>query len=563
MKNQNYKTINSDKRVMLISTLAWKWFWLPLVVGFLFLLAIILLLSRKDHASLMSQIKEGELRSLELYLSETSDTLDHVFFDLKWLPRQNELLRWLDTGSQDALEEMVKEYVSLSKGRPFYHQLRLLNETGDEVFRVGVEDEITFVVPEEELQNKSDRYYFKESYMLSPEEIYVSPLDLNVEHGQIEMPYKPMIRFVTPVYDSRKQWRGSLVLNYLGKELIEVLRQTSERVTGSLMLLNESSYWLISVNPDDEWGFMLEERKDRMFRTAFPKAWSVLNQSPTGQFFSGNGLFSFATIDSSILEYHAKNSTETEHFHTVFAPGMSWKVVSYVSPQVLMGKFVRLEQSRFISLVLAGFCSILVASLLYRGRKKHKNHELELEQMAFYDNLTGLASRALFIGQLHDLLKGIRRDEDRFALMVIDLDGFKMINDSFGHDGGDQVLCLFSERLKQSVRATDTVARTGGDEFSVILPRIEDTQVANQVAQKILDNLKKPFQFKDQNCYIGASIGISISANQQELDADALWKQADIAMYQAKQTGKNRYCNFSSEEGQPVEKNISELKTGS
>jgi diguanylate cyclase (GGDEF)-like protein len=194
-------------------------------------------------------------------------------------------------------------------------------------------------------------------------------------------------------------------------------------------------------------------------------------------------------------------------------------------------------------LALGLFSSLLIASLFYRDRTKHKVHQDELEQMAFYDNLTGLTSRALFVDQLRDLLHHSRREDDRFALMVIDLDGFKQINDTHGHEGGDNLLCLVAERLTQSVRATDIVARTGGDEFSIILSRVEHKDVVSQVAGKILENLQRPFQISNQMCHIGASIGFSVSSREQD-DAGELWRQADVAMYRAKQMGKNRIFSY-------------------
>ncbi len=170
----------------------------------------------------------------------------------------------------------------------------------------------------------------------------------------------------------------------------------------------------------------------------------------------------------------------------------------------------------------------------------------QLEQMAFYDTLTGLANRRLFRNRLEHMLSNIGRTGAGVALILIDLDHFKHVNDSMGHDSGDALLTVVSERLKHCVRFTDTVARLGGDEFAVILPNVPDTLTVSTIAEKILIALSKPVLLDDQEISISASLGISI-APEDTADSENLFKNADLALYKAKDEGRNNFKFFTAE----------------
>ncbi|HEY3699717.1 MAG TPA: EAL domain-containing protein [Spongiibacteraceae bacterium] len=170
----------------------------------------------------------------------------------------------------------------------------------------------------------------------------------------------------------------------------------------------------------------------------------------------------------------------------------------------------------------------------------------QLEQMAFYDTLTGLANRRLFRNRLEHMLSNIPRSGAGVALILIDLDHFKHVNDSMGHDSGDSLLTVVSERLKHCVRFTDTVARLGGDEFAVILPNVPDTLTASAIAEKIMQALSKPVLLGDQEITISGSMGISM-APEDSNTAEVLIKNADLALYKAKDEGRNNFKFFTTE----------------
>ena len=175
-----------------------------------------------------------------------------------------------------------------------------------------------------------------------------------------------------------------------------------------------------------------------------------------------------------------------------------------------------------------------------------KNAQFQLEQMAFYDTLTGLANRRLFRNRLEHVINNLQREGNSLGLILIDLDHFKNINDSLGHDSGDHLLITIAKRLRDCVRASDTVARLGGDEFAIILPGIHSSLAVSQVAQKILSALKLHTVVKETEIRITASLGISLAPNDSN-NAETLIKNADLALYRAKDLGRDNYQFFTNE----------------
>lgn len=172
--------------------------------------------------------------------------------------------------------------------------------------------------------------------------------------------------------------------------------------------------------------------------------------------------------------------------------------------------------------------------------------EQRLTYLANYDALTGLPNRGLFLERLQRAVTSAIRHETLVALMFIDLDGFKAVNDSFGHHTGDQLLQQVASRLRAQVRDVDVVARLAGDEFTVVLSSLRAVQDAERIAQKLLDLIQQPMLLNQEEVRVTASVGITIFPFSEGTDVHGLLKEADRAMYEAKQTGKNRYQFYAA-----------------
>jgi diguanylate cyclase (GGDEF)-like protein/PAS domain S-box-containing protein len=181
-----------------------------------------------------------------------------------------------------------------------------------------------------------------------------------------------------------------------------------------------------------------------------------------------------------------------------------------------------------------------------KAENELKEQKSILNYQAHHDSLTDLANRALFSDRLAQSIEKAKRRGTIIALLFIDLDRFKEINDSLGHSVGDEILQIIALRLKESIRDEDSVARLGGDEFTVILEDLQEVQDASLVGMKLLDALSKPIHIKEHTLYVSSSIGISIYPNDSH-SAEDLLKYADAAMYRAKNEGRNNYQFYSKE----------------
>lgn len=199
-------------------------------------------------------------------------------------------------------------------------------------------------------------------------------------------------------------------------------------------------------------------------------------------------------------------------------------------------------EGTFTSMLSVPGVSGVVLSL--RDLTQLKAAQAELHRLAFFDPLTGLANRQLFRDRLNNVVHRSRRSGEPAALMYLDLDGFKRINDTLGHDAGDELLRQVAEWLQGCVREEDSVARLGGDEFVVLLSRVSGTEAAGKVAETILRRLCQRIRLNDHDVGVTVSIGITMIPHDSE-DVGALMKYADLAMYRAKEMGRNNYQFFT------------------
>jgi len=191
---------------------------------------------------------------------------------------------------------------------------------------------------------------------------------------------------------------------------------------------------------------------------------------------------------------------------------------------------------------------------------QRKHDEEQILRQANYDALTGLPNRALLFDRLSQAIALAHRDETKVALLFIDLDRFKSINDGLGHAVGDDMLRLVAERLRVCVRQSDTVARFGGDEFVIILENVKDVPAVAALAGKVVRVLSEPFHLAGRELFIGASIGVTLYP-EDSTDPNTLLRNADMAMYQAKEGGRSQFQFFTQEMNRRTEARI-ELERG-
>ena len=295
---------------------------------------VVLALYYQDRANEVTLHERAGNDLVDLHADIITREVETVESDILFLAEQAVLRRYL-AGDPSSARELQDEYLRFCRQRGVFDQLRYIDADGRERVRVNFNDGRPAVVPEEELQPKADRYYFVEAMRLKRGEVFVSPFDLNVEHGEIESPIKPTIRFATPVFDDKGDKRGVLVLNYLGAALLDKLSEVSPAFPGAALLLNGKGYYLHGAAPEDEWGFMLG--RDRTFGADHPAAWARFSGAERGQFRIADGLFTYRIL--------GPHGTTTD----IGARDATLIVVSHALPATLEAKSIQLLR-RFLLL---------------------------------------------------------------------------------------------------------------------------------------------------------------------------------------------------------------------
>ena len=356
-------------------------FLLTFIPSALLIFGISLMIYFTDYSTKRKIIKTREAHLVQLKKEVIIRHIDAVVSDLMFLAEQEELKDSID---QDKLGKyMIPNYLSFAQKRALYDQIRILNDKGKEVLRVDYNHGQPEVVIELLLQSKKNRYYFENSFAMNRKEVYMSPFDLKVENGEIEQPLKPTIRIGTPIFNSQNQKKGVFLLNFLSSKMIQNFREGSKKDKGELMLVNSNGFWLSAPNPKDEWGFMLQDRKDKNFENVFPGAWSKISNSESGDFYNKNeGLFTYTTVfplkeslkSSGFYQDKTSNSIEANTYY--------WKIVSYVPQEILnadSSKFL----IRYIKINTALYLLLAIGSwFLVNARVNQKLAEEEQKRLS-------------------------------------------------------------------------------------------------------------------------------------------------------------------------------------
>ena len=292
------------------------------------------------------------------------------------------------------------------------------------------------------------------------------------------------------------------------------------------------------------------ETREKRFRTIVEKSWSgvmLLDREFNMQYAASSTLHILGYEEDDLL---GKSFLAYVHPHDfASAQTLFTKLVTQEKPEVHGEMRFRHRSGNWVWLEgfaqnMLGDPSVASVVLNYRDVSQRKQTERQLEYQAYYDSLTGLPNRLLFRDRVVNALPAARRNRLGLAIMYLDLDGFKLVNDALGHSIGDLLLADAAMRLKVCLRASDTVSRIGGDEFAMLINELTATDAVAGIARKLLDSLAAPFSIGGHELFITASIGVSFYPADGD-DVETLLKCADAAMYRAKELGRNRAQIFT------------------
>ncbi|GAB5415602.1 MAG: hypothetical protein Cons2KO_32050 [Congregibacter sp.] len=480
----------------------------------------------------------GEARSVDAMVRQTADTLLEASSDLVLARRLIE--RNLDGRLSDlALNEVLVDFMQTHQT---YDQVRLINNAGAEVLRINNTGSGAVLVSPEKLQDKSESYYVQVAAGMPRDSIYATRMEANQEFGVVEIPIKPVIRFLIPVYTGDARF-GTAVINYRGVYLLQAIQSIGNAATGDPITINAegrsalNEFARTAASARGEPAFSLD------LPNQHSDTWRTIRATGKGSVQSVElGLLSYARFSPENALKNSALLADIEWFKPADADQAAttaWYLGSYINPQ-RFDAITSLAQTRTLTaeLLFAALIFILawVLALRISGLRvlSHK-----LQSRAMRDHLTGVLSRNEFARRLHDAVSHAQRHNRSMAMLYIDLNGFKAVNDRLGHAAGDQLLQHAASVLSRFTRSSDVVGRLGGDEFAVVLSETRSRDDTKSVMQYLKHQLATPLILGSDTIAVTASIG---AANYPEdgADIETLTAHADQSMFEDKQRDRAR-----------------------
>jgi diguanylate cyclase (GGDEF)-like protein len=439
-----------------------------------------------------------------------------------------------DDGESSIKEQLTAFFVQILEEKSIYSQIRVIDIDGNEIIRVN-NNEIIKVVDQDQLQNKKDRDYFIDVIALSKDSIYISNIDLNVENGEIEIingEPVPTIRFATPLY-SNDEVSGIVIINVLADQVLSMNNTLEYNILDDIEVVNSEGYYLVS-DAHLRYGFKYDNDETFFKYNDYSMGDKVGFNSEEIESITYSSYY----MDVSNIENFVSNDLQSSIKITSAEEGLYFvSDVDFNSK----GAYNLIYLILFLAFISDLIISFVISKLLDSQTKFYDESINTVKMSANYDNLTKLGNRF----NLRKYVKELMSKKESFALLFLDLDGFKAVNDTFGHDIGDLALIEVSKRYKESVRRNDKVFRLGGDEFVIVLVGCEDKKIITEICKNIIKNVSKVMLLDNNSCKVGVSIGVTI--HRDEIDYDTILKQADKAMYSIKNTNKNDFCFYDEQ----------------
>lgn len=526
---------------------------------FLLLSLIFIGVSLPVYLEYKEGIQEQLLANEEVAVASAVQMMQKEMYEqlhmLDMIVRSAAVQEYLEEGTAERKQRLENMFVTIATAFHRFDQIRLLDNSGQEKVRVNLVDGQGQVIAEKDLQNKAERYYFQVKKHMQAGQVYISRMDLNVEHGVLEKPYKPTLRFSTALNDKQGNQAGVLVINYLAKGMLVRFRQImSQRINQQGMLLDSQGYWLSNHERSNEWGADLG-RPEHTFARLFPDAWSVVDGNDSGVLETDSGVFRYQTVEPLNFLDNQPAHFRMEHHPLITAESKAntqWKLVVFLPREFINSRsFLNQTLGRalivLVVLMLAGLALLAAHLLVQRQLRKDQEQQVMalLELQASIDALTGIRNRRSFYEQGRSELKRALRYKESLVALMVDADYFKKVNDTYGHAVGDLVLKELARVMTETLREVDLLGRVGGEEFAVLLLRttmLEAMDVAERLRGKV-ENLQVCLP-EGGSVRFTVSIGMAVlTADDQHLED--LFKKADTALYQAKRQGRNRVVNYT------------------
>ena len=380
---------------------AMLWF-LPPALLVLFVIYYLYIIERDAG---LDTLATNEVRAVEISKAIINTELTSAKSDLLFMRAVTERMLYpleqngMSSETNLALDILTGHFKDLITTKQKYDQGRFLDITGQELIRVNLKQGRAVIVAKDRLQDKSTRYYFKDTMALGAGESYVSPFDLNVEYGDIELPLKPMLRLGAKVKDIAGTARGVVVLNFLGETFFDTIHSYTRAGPGRLTVVNPGGYWIHNHTDDREWGFMFGREGDR-FQVDFPDAWPQIGTNDSGQIQTPGGLFTFTSIYPYTDTAVATGARHVPRFDAF------WKIISVI-PQSQLNESNTVLLQRWISVgATMLFLLALIAFLIAQAQSARQEVAKRMHRLETQESLGRLANSVAH--EFNNLLVPIR-----------------------------------------------------------------------------------------------------------------------------------------------------------
>jgi diguanylate cyclase (GGDEF)-like protein len=419
--------------------------------------------------------------------------------------------------STNNLSYITDTFTTLSNSSQDFMQIRYIDKNGYEKIRVDKDNQISKVIPKDKLQNKSNRYYFKESINKELEKVWFSALDLNIENSKVEKPYKPTLRAILPIKQNDK-FAGILIINYHMKKFLKNLfytplyEMTLADTDGNILVHNNSEYCWSKYKKDS---INLQD----IYKSDFKNIVSM-------------SIYKNEKFVSKILDLPIQNRVV-----------LILKLNSDYIKKQKDDLFRQYSVVYFITMILSIFLSLFIITIFKKILLDLQIDNRRLKSLAYIDKLTKIYNRRYFENQLEEIFKSSDKDSNEYSLIMFDIDRFKRINDEFGHDVGDMTLKFLSDTVKDNTKGNDIIARWGGEEFMILTEN--SLEKASKMAENLKDSIEQQSKKEQSIPKFTASFGVISLNNYDSLD-EAL-KTVDTLLYISKKDGRNRVstcCNL-------------------
>lgn len=513
-------------------------------------------------------------------------TIDSIAQDAQLLaaiPLASKIFNSSNEASAEPDKKLLADtFTAMLLAHPEYFQIRLIsaNQHGLELVRVDRNGKELTRVLAENLQEKEHYPYVFNTLQLAQGEFYLSDITIHHEKGAHSGLNKPTVTVSTPVISSGGKRLGLIVIN-IDLDGLSNLLQGNLPNTYQLYLSNQWGDFLI--HPDATQTFGFDRGKSILIQDSFPSVLSLLHGQGTTVVTDvdaqsqkqDENVAAFVRLPfgdtvekrfvilglsqplSSVMRETSKLSWETIQIILAFS-GLALVLSALVTRIVTsplnaivtaIKHFSKNHEISMLPLTRTDELGLLARSfhdmqteIMVHLSELNESHKA-LDHLARHDTLTGLPNRRMFFDRLEHAIANSRRSGKQLAVLFIDLDRFKEINDTLGHSVGDAVLETVAHLLRSAVREVDTVARIGGDEFIVLLDTIDDPQHVEMIVQKLHDLFQSPFQIEGYELNVKASMGGCIFPRDGN-DADELMQNADQAMYNSKKEGRNTFSFY-------------------